>query len=364
MERLHKLQSIIQRANLDAIALIPGANLYYLTGVSFHMNERPFIAIIPAEGEAATIIPALEKQQFVESGLPSTCFAWTDAEGYDQAFADAIHHLHLHDKTIGVEGLRMRFKEGQLLAEQGLTVVDADDALIELRIVKTPDEIALMKKAVEISEHALDIFLTRLNIGMTEKQAAQLLSEIQAEQGGEGNAFTPIVLFGPRTALPHGMPGDTPLRDQDVVLIDFGTWYKGYPSDITRTFFVGEPSTLHRAVYETVLRANTTGRESARPNATGEALDTTTAQVLKDSEFAAYIRHRTGHGLGLEIHEHPNINQGSTIPLATGMTFTIEPGLYLEGEIGVRIEDNMVITADGAESLTSYPRELRVLQLS
>jgi Xaa-Pro dipeptidase len=364
-EQLERLQKIVWQARLDTIALVPGSNLRYLTGISFHLLERPFIIFIPAEGEPAIVVPALEMKQLQETGFPGTYFPWTDAEGYANAFTEASKTLNLADKNIGVEGLRMRVKESQLIQHYapGSQIIDADEALIDLRIVKSSEEVEFHRRAVRISEQALSQLLEELQIGMTERQIARRLSELQIELGGAGDSFNPTVLVGPRSALPHGQPGDASLQQGDALLIDFGTVYKGHVSDITRTFFVGEPSARSRAVYEAVLAANTTGREAAKPGTTGHNIDTQTTQALKDTGFEDYIKHRTGHGLGIDIHEHPNISQGETRPLEPGMVFTIEPGLYAEGELGVRIEDNVVITKDGAESLTTFPRELKVLNL-
>lgn len=364
-EQLKRLQKIAQGVRLDALALVPGSNLRYLTGISFHLLERPFIIFIPAEGEPAIVVPSLEMKQLRETGFPGTYFAWTDAEGYADAFTNATEILNLAGKNIGVEGLRMRVKEGQLIQHYapGSQIIDADEALIDLRIVKTPEEVEFHRRAVRVSEQALSQLLEELQIGMTERQIARRLSELQIELGGAGDSFSPTVLVGPRSALPHGQPGDTPLQQGDTLLIDFGTIYKGYVSDITRTFFVGEPSARARAIYETVLAANTTGREAAGPGATGNDIDTQTTEALKNAGFEDYIKHRTGHGLGIDIHEHPNISRGETRSLEPGMVFTIEPGLYVEGEVGVRIEDNIVVTEDGAESLTTFPRELKVLDL-
>ncbi len=362
---LEYLQAIVRNADLDIIALVPGANLRYLTGISFMLSERPLVVFVPAEGQPAIVIPALEKQNFQQSGFPGQLFAWEDAQGFDTAFRQSAEILNLTGKRIGVEGFTMRVRESQTIQQvaAGCQIIDADAVLVDLRIIKSPEAIDNMRAAVEISEQALGTLLERIEVGMTERQIARMLSELQSELGGEGDAFGPIVLVGARSALPHGEPGDTPLQHGDPLLIDFGTRHNGYVSDITRTFFVGEPSAQMRAVYEAVLAANETGRHAARPGTSGEDIDITTAQVLKDAGFADYIKHRTGHGLGIDVHEHPNITVGDTRPLEPGMAFTIEPGLYLEGELGVRIEDNVVITEDGAESLTSFPRELTVLEL-
>ncbi len=366
LERFSKLQTLLQNSVLDAVILLPGYNLQALTNVRFMLLERPFMVIIPAVGEPQTIIPHLEAQQFIETGFIGHIHAWRDADGFDDAFRAAFSQLSLDGKTVGVEGLRMRFRDILLIQQYtNAHIVDADPILSKLRLYKSPQEIEYHRKAAQISENALAQLLTELRLGMTERQVARRLDELQVELGGESPSFPTTVLFGKRSALPHGETGDTSLQQGDTLLIDFGTHYKGYVSDITRVFFIGEPSAKMKALYHAVFTANETGRNAARAGLTGADLDAIVAEVLREHGYEEYIVHRTGHGIGLEIHEHPNISSENTTPLETGMVFTIEPGLYVPELGGVRIEDNVAIAPDGkADVLTSFPRELQVLELS
>ena len=360
-----RLRQLAQAADLAAVAIVPGANFRYLTGVDLHLMERPSILFVPVAGEAVVILPSLEISKWQNANLPAQVIGWRDDEGYAGAFSQASQVLKLNGQRIGVEGLRMRVLEGQLLEEAlGGQVVDADEVFTQLRIIKSPTEIEKHRQAIRISEEALQRTLDNIKLGMTEREIATMLSQFQTDLGGEGNSFAPIVLVGARSALPHGVPENTPLQQGDTLLIDFGTVKNGYVSDITRTFFVGEPSAEYRAIYEAVLTANQTGIATAKPGVTCEAVDLATSQILKDSGFADYILHRTGHGLGIDVHEFPNITQGDLRKLEAGMVFTVEPGLYLAGKLGVRIEDNVIITAKGSESLTSFPKALTVLNLS
>ena len=360
-----RLRQLAQAADLAAVAIVPGANFRYLTGVDLHLMERPSILFVPVDGESVVILPSLEVSKWENANLPAKVIGWRDDEGYAGAFRQASQALNLDGQQIGVEGLRMRVLEGQLLEDLlGAQVIDADEVFTQLRIIKSPDEIEKHREAIRISEEALQKTLDNLKLGMTEREIATMLSQFQTDLGGGGNSFSPIVLIGARSALPHGVPENIPLQQGDTLLIDFGTVKHGYVSDITRTFFVGEPSAEYRAVYEVVLSANQTGIATAKPRASCEAVDLATSQILKDSDFADYILHRTGHGLGIDVHEFPNITQGDLRELEVGMVFTVEPGLYLAGKLGVRIEDNVVVTADGTECLTSFPKELTVLNLS
>lgn len=364
-QRFTRLQKIVAEAGLDAIALVPGANLRYLTGVNFHLSERPIILIVPKQGEPGVIIPLLEEQKLKEYGFTGELFVWSDVDGYQGAFGKAVQRMNLAGKRIGVEGLQMRVLEGHLLQEfaVGSHVIPADEQLVNLRIIKSDEEISLHRKAIQVSEEALHRTLRDLKLGMTERQIAQILTQHQTELGGEQDSFAPLILIGPRSALPHGSPSDTRLERGLTLLIDYGTVYGGYVSDITRTFFVGEPPEKFRALYAAVLGANEAGRQKVHPGVPAEEVDSAAAAILRQSGFGEYIIHRTGHGLGIDIHEHPNIVQGNKRLLEPGMVFTIEPGLYIPGEFGVRIEDNIVVTPDGGESLTSFPRELMILGL-
>lgn len=365
-QRLSQLQSLIKAAKIDAAVVLPGFNLQALTGTRFMLLERPFMVIVPMDGEPHTIIPSLEAQQFVETGFPGHVYRWTDADGFADAFRAAFAALDLDGKTIGVEGLRMRFRDVLLIQQfTTATIIDADPVLDHLRLNKSPEEIDNHRKAAHISEQALATLLDELKIGMSERQIARRLDELQVHFGGESPSFPTTVLVGIRSALPHGETGETTLQHGDTLLIDFGTHYKGYVSDITRVFFVGQPSDEMRVLYETVLAANEAGRLAARAGISGAELNDVVANVLREHGYGDYIVHRTGHGIGLDIHEHPNISTENEQPLAAGMVFTIEPGLYRPAVGGVRIEDNVAIASDGSvDVLTNFPRELRVLDLS
>ncbi len=198
---------------------------------------------------------------------------------------------------------------------------------------------------------------------MSEREIAGLLVVEQLRRGGGKHPFEPIVLSGPNSALPHGEPGDRVVNAGEPLLFDFGTTAHGYASDITRTFSVGQPSARFAEIYAVVQAANAAGRAAAGPGVVAQEVDRITRKVIEDAGYGMYFTHRTGHGLGLEAHEGPNIVEGNTQVLEPGMTFTIEPGIYVPGVAGVRIEDNMLITPDGAESLTTFDRDLQVIGL-
>lgn len=360
-QRITKLQQELRQQQLDGVILMPGPNLFYLSGMHTHVSERPVLLFIPQAGAPAVIIPGLEAMKAEEVGIPSErIFAWTDEEWFAGAFAQAAQALNLDAGHWGVEALHMRVLELEALqtAAPNLQTSHAEPALMALRSVKDATEIAAMEKAVGVAERAIKRLLPLIKIGMTEKQVAAQLTAILLDEGGESIAFGPIVSAGPNGASPHAMPGERPLTSGDLLVIDWGVFVDGYPSDITRTFAVGDIDDELKQIYDIVLQANEAGKQAAKPGATGQDVDRAARKVITEAGYGDYFFHRTGHGLGLEVHELPSMVEGNTQPLAVGNVFTVEPGIYLAGRGGVRIEDDVVITAAGCRSLTSFPRDL------
>jgi Xaa-Pro dipeptidase len=361
--RAERLRAEAREAGLDAIAVVPGPNMIYLSGLAFHLSERPVVAFFPAEGPPALVVPRLEATK--AAGAPYECalFTYDDAGGPESAFSDALAELDLAGRWLGVEGRRIRFLELDLMArtEHGPRIFDAAEVFAELRMRKDDSEVRHMRQAAAIAEAALAAALPGLRPGVTEKQFAAELTVQLLRAGSESELpFTPIVASGPNGANPHGFPTDRVLEPGDVVTVDWGAAYERYFSDITRNFVLagGEVDAELVRAHEVVREANRAGRAAARPGATGQDVDRATRAVIEAALLGDYFIHRTGHGLGLEGHEHPNMNEGEQTPLAPGMTFTVEPGVYIPGLGGVRIEDDLVVTAGGAESLTTLPREL------
>lgn len=362
--RLAKLQTIVRTANLDAVALVPGANLLYLTGLDFHLSERPLIALIPADGEPSLIIPMLEVPRL--AGLTAfqvRRFEYNDAEGYAPAFDRAAKALGLAGKKIGVEGLTMRVLEGKLIESHAPgCILEADpEILMRLRLHKSRAEIELMRRAIAISQTALDAVVPMIRPGLTERQIESQLRQAIREAGSEQHAFEPIILSGPNSALPHGTVTDRVVQEGDLLLFDFGAMVDHYPADITRTFAVGPLNPELTKIYNVVLAANEAAIRVAKPGLPAQEVDRAARKVIMDAGYGDFFIHRTGHGLGIDIHEEPNMREGNTRLLEPGMVFTVEPGIYLEGKGGVRIEDNVLVTETGVEVLTSYPKSLRII---
>lgn len=360
-KRLQRLTQQIVAHGLDGLALVPGPNMAYISGIHSHLSERPIVLILPADDDPAIIIPYLEASKAEAVGIPpERIFAWTDEEGYTGAFQQCCAHLELTNYLLGVEALHMRVLEYELLKRYApdLQTAHADPVMTALRIVKDADEIAAMQKAIAIAETAMQKLIPTIKIGQTEKQIATRLRQELFNQGADSIAFGPIVSAGPNGASPHAVPTDRPIQAGDLLVIDWGCYKDDYPSDITRTFAVGPIEPEFQRIYEAVRLANEQGKLAAGPGVTGAEVDRAARDVIEDAGYGQYFIHRTGHGLGLEIHEPPDMVATNTKPLGIGNVFTVEPGIYLPGRGGVRIEDNLVITADGQQTLTTLPRDL------
>lgn len=366
-QRIDRLIELALQRGIDCVAVMPGVNMFYLTGLSFHLSERPTLALFPQTGDPALILPALESTK-PESGPVSIdwrLFPWTDEQGPAEAFKQACQALELDGRTLAVEELTMRLVELRLLraGASGLRLTAAEPLLAELRMCKDQDELDKMRRAVEIAEAALTDTLDKLHAGMTEKEIAAQVQVSCLRYGADKMPFEPIVLAGARSALPHGVPTDRPIRAGQMLLFDFGVTVDGYASDITRTFALDEVDDELKRIYDIVLRANEAGRAAARPGVPAQEVDRAARKVINEAGYKEFFTHRTGHGLGLAGHEPPYACEGDMTVLQPGMVLTVEPGIYLPNKGGVRIEDDLVITADGAESLTTFDRALRVISL-
>jgi Xaa-Pro dipeptidase len=231
--------------------------------------------------------------------------------------------------------------------------------LKQLRMTKDAGEIDSMRRAAKVPERVLAEAITRIKPGMTETQVAGIFMGVSFEQDPQEPASPPLVQTGLSAAFPHAFAGGRVVQAGDLMVVDFGAVVNSYGSDITRTIAIGaEPGEEMRHVYEVVKQANAAGRAAVRPGILAEDVDAAARDVIERAGYGRYFTHRTGHGLGLEGHEAPYMVKGDRTVLQPGMTFTVEPGIYIEGKGGVRIEDDMVVTPEGGESLTNFTRDL------
>ena len=264
--------------------------------------------------------------------------------------------------AVGAEEDRMSVKQwAQMEADLGLSLQNAARVVAELRPSKTEEELQSLIAAQRIAEKALDELLGIIRPGMSEKELAAELVYRLYKFGGEGLSFPPIVVAGAKTSMPHGEPGDNILRSGDFITMDFGTLYNGYCSDMTRTVALGSVTDEMKKVYDTVYAAQAAGIAAAKPGTTGRDIDAAARKVIDDAGYGAYFGHSFGHSLGLEIHESPNAAPSNDKPMPEGAVISAEPGIYLPGQFGVRIEDVLWLHGDGCLDITEAPKQLIVL---
>lgn len=358
--RLTKLDGL----DVDAVVLVPGANLRYFAGLVFVPTERPIVALYrPGSHELAIVLPDFEVPRlYQETELTWQVFPWSDQEGFPRAFRRAIEELGLVGATLGVDDLNVRLFEW-------LTFTDVDPTLrlsrlgktlLETRVIKSRREIECIRNAVRSTEMALGNVLSWIEPGLTERSIAAHLAEEIIAQGCQGLSFDPLVLSGPRTLLPHGLPSDRKVQEGDLLLFDCGGMIEGYRADIARTYSLGPPSDEVQKVYQVVSAANMAARSVAGPGVPCGEVDHAARQVIEDAGYGESFFHRTGHALGLDIHEPPQMAPGEERRLEEGMVFTVEPGVYLANVGAIRLEDDVVVTANGAETLSQLPHDLEL----
>lgn len=340
---------------LDAMLLTSEANCYYATGFMgegialvtrrgswYFTDSRYTEAADKAIGNAAVIREVSREKPF--SALINEALAEAGAE------------------KAGFEEQRMTVAEHAVYSEKlHCTLTPASSLMTELRGSKDEEELSCMTAAQRIAEGALEQILKEIRPGMTEKEIAARLNYLMVSAGAEKTSFDTIVASGPNGSMPHAVPGMRKVREGDFITMDFGCVYKGYCSDMTRTVALGRPSDEMRNVYDIVLQAQLAGIAAAKAGVTGAAIDGAARKVIQDAGYGAYFGHSFGHSLGIDIHEAPNAAPGNDKPMPDGAVVSAEPGIYLPGKFGVRIEDVMILRPDGAQVITKAPKALLVL---
>lgn len=341
----------------ECLVLFPGPNLQYLTGFRDEPMERHLLLFVPHEGDPVFLAPAMYDEQLAETHVADVRL-WDDGEE-PREYLNRILAAIDPDRLLVDDRLWARFTQDLRAvtdAEFGL----ASEVLADLRVKKDATEIDAIRRASaltdRVSEGIRDLDFT----GTSERDLAREIDSKLAEAGGEGPSFETIVASGPNGARPHHRHGERAIETGDPVVLDFGTRLDGYPSDQTRTHvFSSDPSEKFEEVHEVVREAQQAAIEAISPGVRAEAIDRAAREVIEAAGYGEAFTHRTGHGVGIEVHEPPYIVAGNTRELEAGMVFSVEPGVYLEGRFGVRIEDLVVVTAGGCERLNDSPRGWR-----
>jgi Xaa-Pro dipeptidase len=346
-ERLRKARARVAEAGADCLLATPSTNLAYLSGVSFHRSERLTAVLVPRDGEPVLLVPAFEEARARAMTPVEKVIAWAETE---DPFKMAAGLLPGSRGTLLVEPSTAYDDVERLLeGAPGWKPRSGAAVFAAMRMVKSEDEIAAMRRAVAVGVNRFGIAFSRLRPGVSEK-------EISEAFGGEN-----VVQFGPSAAIPHGEATGRLLQKNEAVLIDAWDNPEGYFYDITRSTFFGSPGEEYRQIWDVVHEAQGAAVEKAAPGVACSEVDSVARRVIERAGFGDFFTHRLGHGLGMDVHEPPYMVAGNEILLEPGMTFTSEPGIYLPGKFGVRIEDDVVVTQRGAELLSPRPERLEPL---
>ncbi len=365
LARLNRLTASLSKSGLDAVILNPGPTLTYLTGLQFHLMERPVVLFISEGKDPVLVLPELElpKVDLFPYKVQAIAYGENPSE-WDKAFREAAQALGLDAKRIGVEPRQLRLLEFRYVkaGAPDAEFPDASDVLTNLRLKKDKAEVEAMRQAVKIAQDSLEATIPQIKIGMTERAiSSELVIQMLRHGSASEMPFSPIISAGPNSANPHASPTDRKLQIGDLLVVDWGAGYDGYISDLTRTFAVGKVDDEYLKIHKIVQDANSAGREASKPGAPCANVDKAARNVIEQAGYGKYFTHRTGHGIGMEGHEDPYMRGDNTQIMEAGMAFTVEPGIYLPNRNGVRIEDNVIITENGADVLSDMPREIRVV---
>jgi Xaa-Pro aminopeptidase len=360
--RRERLAAEAAEERLDAIVVTPSPDLVYLTGYGPMLLERATLLVIRPDGDALLVVPELERPLALESPLGQTLesnriIGWRDGED----------PYEIVSRTLPQQGrvaVGDRMWASHVLALQraapGIAFEPASPIIGRLRAVKDPDELAALRRAGRGADETFRQICGARFLGRREEEVAGDLADLLLQHGHSRADFT-IVASGPNAASPHHEPGGRTILPRDVVVMDFGGELGGYFSDTTRTVVVGEPPEGFLEVYRLVQEAQDAAVQTVRPGVAAQDVDRAARRIIDDGGYGERFFHRTGHGIGLEVHEPPYIIEGNRTVLTPGVTFSIEPGIYLEGKFGVRIEDIVAVTVDGVERLNRSTRELQTV---
>ncbi len=356
-KRLLALQGRMQEANVDLVAIGPTANMRYLLEFAPHADERLCLLLVSRQA-TRMVVPRLN-QDSIAAQTDVELAGWADADGPEEAVRRALAGMPA-PRSVAVDGaMRADFLLHLQQAVTAEQMLPADTLLVPLRQRKSPAEIEALARAAAQADRAMQAAVEAARPGATEAEVAWAVEAAFRQDGAESVDFS-MVCSGPNSAYPHHHSGDRHLQRGDAVIMDIGATLGGYKSDITRTVHLGQPSAEFRRVYAAVLEANRRATAAVRPGASAGEVDRAARRALEAAGYGPNFVHRTGHGIGLEVHEAPYIMAASPLALEEGMAFSIEPGAYFVGQFGVRIEDIVVVTGSGVRTLTGFDHELIV----
>ncbi|MBO8137846.1 MAG: aminopeptidase P family protein [Desulfotomaculum sp.] len=352
-QRFAKAQELLAANDIDAVVVTSSPNFFYFTGTWLDSHERLQAVVILKTGTPTMIVHEMAKEQVDPPGCVDRVF-WKDGDSSIELLAKLLPKK-------GKVSIDNQWPSGnliKLMTLSQLTFVGSDSILGALRLKKDNLEIKYLKYSAYCADQIMDSVRKLIKPGITEKEVAREIERFFKQKGVDQLSFDAIVAAGSNAAIPHHQPGDKVLQEGDAVVVDMGGIKQHYCSDITRTFVIGEPSREFKEVYSVVQKAQDEAVKAIRPGVPMKDIDKAARSIIEKAGYGPYFTHRTGHGIGMEVHEEPYLTPTNSRLLEEGMVVSVEPGIYLPGKFGVRIEDIVLVTSEGAERLNNYPREL------
>jgi len=362
-QRLQAFSSWLQQQHSSFAFITSSANIFYLSGFWCDPHERLLALLVFPDGEPALVCPQMEVLRARRAGWGDIVIGYDDSADPWEEIRRHLQGRNIDANAIAVEKHHLSFARFERISAlfPHAQWHDAEEKLRQLRLIKDEQEMKRMRQAAELADRAIEIGVSAIRPGATELELVAVIEYELKKLGVEGMSFPTTVLTGARTADPHGVPGAVAVAPGDFVLFDLGVIVDGYCSDITRTVVCQTASDEQRLIYDTVRRAQQAAINACRPQITMGEIDRAARSVIEQAGYGPYFTHRVGHGLGIDIHEYPSLHSTNTDPLVAGMVFTIEPGIYVPAIGGVRIEDDVAVTANGVDVLTSFSKELIIV---
>lgn len=363
LKKIKEISKWLKANNIDAAFITSTENVLYLTGFPCKPHERLLAVFIFPDQDPILIVPQLDALDALHSNWKFEVMGISDTENPWEKISEAIRQRSIRIETLAIEKDHLVYNRLAALDKifSRPMYISAEEKIWSMRMIKSKDEIIKMREAARGADYAIEIGVKEIAEGKTEVEILAAIEYQLKKEGISKMSFDTMVLTGANGASPHGVPGKTKIKRGDLVMFDLGVVIDGYCSDITRTVAFGEPNEEQRLIYETVLKAQIAACNAVEPGKTCAEIDLTARNIISEAGYGEFFPHRLGHGLGMSVHEAPSVTSINQFVLKEGITFTIEPGIYVPGIAGVRIEDDVIVTADSVEIFTQYPKEFIII---
>lgn len=363
-QRLEKLQIWMKENDIEVSFVTSSENVFYLSGYYTNPHERLLALAVFQEEEPFLVCPGMEVHDAKRSGWEHEIIGFSDIDNPWELVMNSINKRMKDVSKVAIEKEHMnveRFEQISTLFPRA-SFVSAEEKLRKLRMIKDAKELKIIEEACALADYAVEVGVNEIKEGKTELEILSAIEFALKKKGVTEMSFATMVLTGTNAASPHGNPGLTRVQKGDLVLFDLGVVVDRYCSDITRTVAYGDINDKQKEIYDTVLKAQLAALEVSKPGVTAAEVDLTARKIIAGAGYGEYFPHRLGHGLGISVHEYPSMTETNQLILEEGMVYTIEPGIYVPEIAGVRIEDDVYVTADGIKVLTKFPKELQIVK--